>query len=296
MFFRKPLIVTHNSHFHADDLCAVATLHILLKGRYKLIRTRDPKIIAKADYVVDVGGIHDPALKRFDHHQKGGAGQRANGIPYAAFGLVWKAYGEQLAGSAAAAQTIDDEIVAIADAHDNGVQIVDSRVADIRPYEFGAFLSSFNPLWNEKADYDAKFLKALPVALTMLTRAIEREKGAEEGKKLTEAEYQRAADKRIIELAQPYPWHEVLVSHPEPLYVLRKNSDNDNWDVRAVVVSKGSFDVRKPFPVAWAGLRDEELAKVSGVPDAVFCHNKLFLAVAKSREGALALVKKALER
>jgi uncharacterized UPF0160 family protein len=57
----------------------------------------------------------------------------------------------------------------------------------------------------------------------------------------------------------------------------------------------GTFDLRKSFPESWAGKVDGELAKASGVPDAVFCHNKRFIAVAKSRDGALALVKKALE-
>ena len=57
---------------------------------------------------------------------------------------------------------------------------------------------------------------------------------------------------------------------------------------------KGMFEDRMKLPAAWAGLRDEELAKVTGVPDAVFCHRALFLAVAKSKEGALALAKLAL--
>jgi uncharacterized UPF0160 family protein len=35
-----------------------------------LSRTRDPKILAECDTVVDVGGIFDPQQKRFDHHQK----------------------------------------------------------------------------------------------------------------------------------------------------------------------------------------------------------------------------------
>jgi len=36
------------------------------------------------------------------------------------------------------------------------------------------------------------------------------------------------------------------------------------------------------------------LAKVTGVPDATFCHNGRFLAVAKSKEGALKLAEIAL--
>ena len=67
-----------------------------------------------------------------------------------------------------------------------------------------------------------------------------------------------------------------------------------NWGVGLVPTGEGQFQDRMKLPEAWAGLRDEELAKVTGVPDAVFCHRALFLAVAKSKEGALALAKLAL--
>ena len=55
-----------------------------------------------------------------------------------------------------------------------------------------------------------------------------------------------------------------------------------------------TFNNRKNFPQDWAGLRDEELQKVTQVSDAIFCHRGLFLAVAKSKEGAIALAEKAL--
>jgi uncharacterized UPF0160 family protein len=37
----------------------------------KLIRTRDPAVIAQADIVVDVGGEYIPEKHRYDHHQRG---------------------------------------------------------------------------------------------------------------------------------------------------------------------------------------------------------------------------------
>ena len=51
---------------------------------------------------------------------------------------------------------------------------------------------------------------------------------------------------------------------------------------------------RKDFPTFWGGLRDGELAKVSGIKDAVFCHTGLFLSVAKSKEGAIEMAKIAI--
>jgi len=36
----------------------------------EIIRSRDPKILAECDTVVDVGGVFNPEQRRFDHHQK----------------------------------------------------------------------------------------------------------------------------------------------------------------------------------------------------------------------------------
>src|SRR3989344_4225767 len=97
----KTVVVTHDGSFHADELFACATLSIWAEKegrRIKIIRTRNQEIIEKADIVVDVGMQYDPSKNRFDHHQKGGAGRRAESpeISYASFGLVWKHYGEKI--------------------------------------------------------------------------------------------------------------------------------------------------------------------------------------------------------
>jgi len=91
-------VATHPGNFHADDVFAVAVLQ-LVHGELEIVRTRDPELQAAADVRIDVGGRHDPATGDFDHHQNGGAGERANGIRYASFGLVWREHGEALAGS-----------------------------------------------------------------------------------------------------------------------------------------------------------------------------------------------------
>ena len=49
--------------------------------------------------------------------------------------------------------------------------------------------------------------------------------------------------------------------------------------------------VRLPQPLQWAGLLDEDLKRVSGIPGAVFCHKGRFISVWETREDAL----KALE-
>jgi len=129
-------LVTHNGSFHADDIFACATLALLLEGKgeqFEIIRTRDEEIIKSGDYVFDVGGVHDEEKNRFDHHQKGGAGKRDNGIEYASFGLVWKKFGIGLCGDQKAVDLIDEKLVAPIDAFDNGLDLVENKFK-ISPY------------------------------------------------------------------------------------------------------------------------------------------------------------------
>ena len=107
--------------------------------------------------------------------------------------------------------------------------------------------------------------------------------------------YDSAPDKRVVVLEKNYPYHEELKKYPEPLFVVAYRP-NGSWGVNTITAEdKGRFDIRKKLPEGWAGLRDEDMAKASGVNDAIFCHNGRFLAVAKTKEGALALAQKALE-
>ena len=83
-------------------------------------------------------------------------------------------------------------------------------------------------------------------------------------------------------------------SAPRALYVLFADTKGD-WRVAAVPESPDSFASRKALPAPWRGLRDAELAALSGVPDAVFCHASGFIGGALSEAGATALAVKALE-
>merc|ERR1712025_427172 len=45
-----------------------------------------------------------------------------------------------------------------------------------------------------------------------------------------------------------------------------------SWRVSTVPDRIGSFGFRVGLPEKWRGIRDEELSKVSGIPDCVFVH------------------------
>jgi uncharacterized UPF0160 family protein len=284
-------IVAHNGKFHADDVFAVATLKTVLKGQLKIVRTRNQKLIGKADWVVDVGGVYNSRNNRFDHHQPKGAGKRKNGVPYASFGLVWKKYGKKICGSVEVADYLDRRLVQFIDAEDNGFRLFKS-IKDFLPYTISNIVSVFNPGWSDKKSAGKHFKETVKIAEQIISKEILRAKAAQKDKKSVLNAYQKASDKRIILLSKSYRWQEFLVPLAKPRFVVYP--EDNFWRVMAVKKSLLGFAVRKPFPKRWSGRRGESLADLSGVEDALFCHKNLFLAVAKSRKGAIQLAEIAL--
>ena len=138
-------------------------------------------------------------------------------------------------------------------------------------------------------------MKALELAKLVLDREILHTNASHKAEQYVIEAYERTPDKRIIILEKNFPWERVLSSKLEPLYVIQPDLGKTGyWKIAAVRTEPRSFDHRHPFPVTWAGKRDAELADISGVSDAVFCHNKRFRAAARSREGAILLAQKAL--
>ena len=294
---KKITIVTHNLKFHADDVLAVATLLLVLEKEndVTVIRTRDPEIISKADYVVDVGGIDDPEKNRFDHHQEGGAGGRSNGILYSSFGLVWKKFGEILSGSREVADKIEEVLVQPIDAIDNGIEISKPIIENIKPYEIGDFFWLLVPSWKEGVEHiDEAFMKAVSYAKVLLTREVLKTKDIIESKDAVRKIYLETSDKRLIILDRYYPTGEYMPEFPEPLFVVFPKSDDNSWVLKAVRESPGQFSNRKNLPQSWAGKRDAELEKVTGVKGAIFCHNGRFITVAKTKGAILKMANIAL--
>ena len=291
---QKIRIITHSGNFHADELLAVAALEIHLNGTpYEVIRTRDPEVWKTGDYVVDVGAVYDPATNRFDHHQKGGAGER-NKIPYSSFGLVWKHYGEAICGSKEVADGVEFRMVYPIDLADNGIEVYTPAFDGVHPYLLHSIVQAMRPTWKEGEIHDVRFTELIPLMRRFIEREIITERDRLEGARLVREAYANSPDKRIVVIDVHYPWQEELSKYPEPLYLLKPRHEANSWQVECVRNDVHSFKNRKPFPEAWRGLLGDALARVTGVPDAVFCHNMGFIAVAKSKDGALELAKKAI--
>jgi uncharacterized UPF0160 family protein len=308
------VIVTHSGKFHADDAWAAATLNVLYPGS-EIVRTRNPAIIDKADFAVDVGGIWDPASGRFDHHQKGFDGARQSGVVYASAGLVWREHGarcvailaethtgQRLSDDAAReiAYAIDADIVQYLDMSDTGA----ARNAP-GSYGLSAVISGFNPNWmdEQRIGYGepteayrlGQFRRAMALLTDIMVNAVKYRVGATLAvEQVRHAEL--LEDGRVLFLRNSaLPWTSVVRKEmPKVLFVISHNLGEQRYMLHTVPVSPETFEARADLPAAWAGLRDADLAAVTGVPDAGFCHNGRFIAAVKSFEGARVMARQAL--
>lgn len=289
-------LVTHSGSFHTDDIFAAAAIALMLEQsgeQYEIIRTRDPEIIKTGDYVFDVGGIHDESINRFDHHQIGGAGKNEYGIEYSSFGLVWKKFGAEICGNQKVADIINKKLVAPVDSFDNGMDLVENK-HDVTPYFIQHVFLSMCPTWQEEnLTNDEMFFECIPIGRRILEREIAHGRDFVLAEESVIKIYNNSPDKRVIILDKLYPYEPVLINFPEPLFVVYPRVDK-SWGVKTVKVQLKNFKHRKGLPIAWSGLTGPDLQKVSGVSDAIFCHRALFLAGAKSKEGAIKLAQLAL--
>ena len=144
---------THAGKFHADDVFATALLQILR-----------PDIQVTRGFVVPDnfdGIVYDIGDGMFDHHREPRQ-TRPNGVPYAAFGLLWRVLGPGLVGERQA-RLVDENFIQPLDLNDNtGEQ---NSLCDA--------IGFFNPTWDSPDSADDRFFEAVAVAKQILTRQIE---------------------------------------------------------------------------------------------------------------------------
>lgn len=290
----KKTVVIHSGNFHADDVFSVASLLLYLGYMPRIIRSRDEVKIKKADFVMDVGALYDPAKNRFDHHQAGGAGKRENGIPYAAFGLVWKQFGSDICGSKEVSLMIESKLVAFVDADDNAFNLYEKYTSDVRPYTISDYIIYKNSITNE-SDRDGVFKKLVIWAAEILQMEIKIAKTLIEDYKKVEITYLFSENKKIIILDGDYAWEDVIAKYPEPLFVIKPSINIKSWKIYAVRSKENRFTNRVDLPLAWASKRDEDLVKVTGVSDAIYCHHGRYMAIAGSKDGAIKMAELALK-
>ena len=291
-------LATHNGEFHADDVLAVAALRLI--ANCDVIRTRDPAILASCDIVVDVGAVYNPLNGRFDHHQSGRAGTRDNSpIFFSAFGLIWKHYGAQICnGDIEVAAEVDRTLVIPVDATDNGQRITGKKrgFEGAAPYTVSHILGAMNPAWNDAdRDYNAAFGRAVEVAEGIIRDAVRNAAAIITARREVKVALANAKGKKVVQFETfNFDWADEASASKAAKFVVYPSEDGSYWYIRSVPPKRGSFAQRLALPASWAGVRGADLATLTGVEGAIFCHPGRWIAGAATLAGVYRMAKLAL--
>ena len=266
---------THSGKFHADDVFSSALL-LYLNPEIRIIRGN--KVPEDFD-----GIVFDIGRGRYDHHQKDSR-IRENGIPYAAFGLLWEELGPEILGEELA-QKFDESFVQPLDNNDNTGE----------KNELATLIGNFNPTWDAQGGNDEAFFQAVSVAGMILENKFERYLGNERADKRVEEileEHQKAIlsgekskeEARILILPEFVPCQKRL-SETDIAFVIFP-SNRGGYCIQPQK-KEYSLNYKCSFPVEWLGLENEELAAATGLPSAGFCHKGGFLMTTGTLEDAV---------
>ena len=263
---------THNGKFHADDVFSAALL-LYLNPEIRIFRgNRVPE-----DFT---GVVFDIGRGRYDHHQKDSR-IRENGIPYAAFGLLWEGLGAGILGEELA-EKFDESFVQPLDNNDNTGE----------KNELASLIGSFNPAWDSEDNNDEAFFQAVSVAGMILDHKFERYLGNERAdqrvnellKAKEEQSLENTEDSRILVLPEFVPCQKRL-SETQIAFVIFP-SNRGGYCIQPQK-KEYSMNYKCSFPSSWLGLEGAELASVTGLESAIFCHKGGFLMTCGTLEDAL---------
>lgn len=280
-------VVTHSGKFHADDVLAWSLLCQFhpKSSDLNLTRTRDATIIEQADIVFDVGGIFNPTDCRFDHHQNEYQG------PLSSAGMVLKWLLDMEHIDQTLFTALNETIVSYVDDVDNG-RIEEDKYVPC----FCSLINLYNAAANTLEEFDQQFHLAAVMSKQIIQGIHQRIQAEQQNRELIISGMNNAASNNsvLIEFPHHVSWKSTYfandgVNHPTE-FIMYPTMYN-TWQISAIPPTEHSFAQKRSFPKEWAGLRDDALSQVTGVPS-VFCHKNRFIAVFHTREAALTAMKR----
>lgn len=264
---------THGGKFHADDVFSSA---LLLYINPEIVISRGNKVPEDFD-----GIVFDIGRGRYDHHQKDSR-VRENGVPYAAFGLLWEVLGKEILGEELA-EKLDESFIQPLDINDNTGE----------KNELATLIGNFNPPWDAKGGSDEAFFQAVSVAGMILENKFERYRGnARADQRVEQVLEEHNPKDRILVLPEFIPCQKALAETEISFVIFPSNRGGYCIQPQK---REYSMNYKCSFPSQWLGLEGEELVKETGLSSAVFCHKGGFLMTVGELEDAKTVCKKALE-
>ena len=294
MTSKKIVAVTHSGFFHADEVMASVIL-MQLYDEIEIRRSRSQEEFDQADIVFDVGG------GEYDHHNDKKE-FRENGIPYAACGLIWRAFGQKLIRKFKPSfskeqieevfYSVDKSIIESIDAVDNGWF---SENDEVHMPTINQLIKGFNPNWNSNIDTEEQFRKAIAFCTPILLNTINGSVAAIEAEKIVKEAYDQREIENILILEKFCPWKRHLRNYDEDgsiIYVIFKDLVN-GYRVQAVPEPDSNVSI-KEFPKEWAGKDPAIINELVEIDDAIFVHPGGFIAGTRSLKSAVRMAELAL--
>jgi len=258
----QEIVGTHNGIFHADEVSAIA-LRIVFgnKKMPKIIRSRDPEILKKADIIVDVSQKYD-GVKYFDHHQFN-KDDELYGLSSA--GLIWKQLKEKFDLDFSSI----DELVSEIDMQDTGIQ-------KMPKYHIANIIGNMNQEDITGKEQDAAFYKAVEMMVSVFSDLKRREDLLKEKIRIAEekAEMISIDDVNIIKLPKNVgmfiPVHLFIGKGGDVLSQYDKNEGV--WKTMTIPLEKGDFESK--YSLVPTGSEEE-----------IFCHKGGFFQSTRSKNG-----------
>lgn len=265
---------THGGIFHADDVFATALLTIL-----------NPEIeIVRGFTVPDnyEGIVYDIGMGLYDHHQKDRR-IRGNGVPYAAFGLLWERFGEELL-CRPDAEKFDEEFVQQIDRADNTGE----------PNLLSMTIADRNLTWqDDPALTDRAFEGAVEYAKKILEYRFHQIRADRSAYETVCRKAEQCKD-GILYLERAMPWKDALKG--KDIWYVIYPSIRGGYNIQAVPYDEDPMRPKIPFPEPWRGVSGQELPKISGIEDLTFCHMAGFLSAAGTLAGAHQAARLSIEK
>ncbi|KYN19208.1 PREDICTED: UPF0160 protein MYG1, mitochondrial isoform X1 [Trachymyrmex cornetzi] len=320
-------IGTHDGTFHCDEVLACALLKLL--PQYKdasIVRSRSQSVLDTCDIVVDVGGEYDPSRHRYDHHMREFQESMSTvmkkpgydwTIRLSSAGLIYCHFGHEILRNILSNITEDriideifkkiyDTLIKEIDGIDNGIPMYDAEPLYRIVTDLSARVSRLNPQWNSRdVDIEKQFEKAMALVLEEFLEFVQYSKNVwlparDLVRRAVENRFEVDPSGEIIVLSQAVPWKEHLFQLEKDMNVSPSikyaifEADNA-YRVQCMPVALGSFVCRMFLPAAWGGLRADALVEACGIEGAIFVHSVRFIGGHKTKDGAVAMARKALE-
>jgi len=265
--------LTHAGKFHADDVFSAALLKFVF-----------PKIRISRSYRAPEnfnGIVFDIGFGPFDHHQTN-AEIRGNGIPYAAFGLLWKEFGMEALKKAGCKEHYLEKEFAHFD--EKFIQPLDLDDNTGCGHPLAGIINTFNPGWDTKEDSNTCFFEAVMVAQAIMERKLHNMMCIQRAREMVESALSKA-EEHIVILPDYAPWKPAL-SGTDAEFVVYP-SQRGGFGAQSIKIDPETKKLLYYFPERWAGKEKKELMAVSELTTLNFCHKSRFLITADSKEDAI---------